>query len=127
MREARPRLEKLLRGIPALIEAESSFGHDAAYWMNGKEIAHFESDDILDVRLTRSLISAMRTELKSDPAVALRKSGSDWLAVKLRDAAAVDRAAQLVSLAADAHRPAPGTTAAPPPSAVDLALRRRFH
>ena len=124
---ARAELSRLLRDIPALVEAESSFGHASAYWMNGKEIAHFETDDVIDVRLTRSTISAMRTELKADPAVQLRRSGSDWLSVVLASAAAVERAAQLVCLAAQAHAPAPGTTAVPPPAGSELARRQRFH
>ena len=83
-------------------EMPSRFKDDDAYWLDGREIAHFEGDQVLDLRLTRSVISARRDALKSDPRVELR-SGSDWVTVTVgrADAAFLN---ELVQWAIDANR-----------------------
>jgi hypothetical protein len=94
--------------------------------VNGTQVANLD-DDALGLRLTRKVISAHRPRLKADARVDLRRSGSDWIIVRLSGPDAVDLAVELAELAAGAHRPPPGVTSTPPPTGADLARRRRFH
>lgn len=103
------------------------FGDDTAYWVNGKEIAHFEAPATIEVRLTKAGIREQRAALKSDSRVILRPSGADWLTVRFASAEDVDLILSLVQHAERAHRPPPGTIAKPPPTGPDLARRKRFH
>ena len=91
----------ILRG-GQVAEMPSRYKDDDAFWLDGREIAHFEGDQVLDLRLTRSVISARRATLKSDPRVELRP-GSDWVTVRVgrADAALLD---ELVQWAIDANR-----------------------
>jgi hypothetical protein len=121
------RLRRRLAGVEGLIESESMFAPNPAYWVNGKEVAHFEADGVIEIRLTRARIKARRPALKSDPRVHLRPSGADWITVRVSDAGDLDFVAELVDLARDAHLPPAGVTAKPPPTGAALARRRRFH
>jgi Family of unknown function (DUF5519) len=47
------RLREALCQVDGVIESESAFKDDLAFWVNGKEIAHFEGDHAIDIRLTR--------------------------------------------------------------------------
>jgi len=80
------------------------FKDDLAYWINGKEIALFESTDLIEIRLTREVVRRRRQEFKGDPRVDLRYSGSDWITVRF--STPHDRALvmELVEGAAAAHR-----------------------
>jgi len=96
--------------------------------VNGKEVAHFDADDVLGIRLTRGVIRERRAELQADPRVELRpSSSSDWLEVRIGKAADIEFVAGLVELAAGQHRPAEGEPAKLPPTGPDLERRRRFH
>ncbi|MEY2452600.1 MAG: hypothetical protein QOD92_2174 [Acidimicrobiaceae bacterium] len=127
MTTTRKALEGRLAEIAGVTISESMFGHGDAYWVNGKEVAHFEGPAAIEVRLTRSVISERRAMLKADERVDLRRSGADWITVRFatpEDAAFVS---ELVATAVDAHKPAAGTPAKPPPTGPDLERRRRFH
>jgi hypothetical protein len=120
-------LERRLAAIDGVSVSESMFGNGDAYWVNGKEIAHFEGVGVIEVRLTRVAIRERRPELKADPRVELRPSGADWITVRFdhdEDAAFVE---ELVTVATNAHRPPPGVEAKPPPTGADLKRRQRFH
>ena len=120
-------LEALLAAIDGVAVGESAFGSGDGYWAGGKEIAHFDAEDVVDIRLTRAEIRARRTDLRADARVTLRASSSaDWLEVRVCTADDVEFAAALVEIAAAAHRGAPGQVG-PPPRGADLARRRRFH
>jgi hypothetical protein len=95
--------------------------------VNDTEVAHFDGDDVVDLRLTRSVIRERRQELKADPRVTLRRSGSDWLQLRFQTVADVEFAVTLMEAAVAAHRPPGGVTAEPPPTGADLERRRRFH
>ena len=127
MTTSRRALKDQLASIDGVTVSESMFGHGDAYWVNGKEVAHFEAEAVIEVRLTKAVISARRAALKDDARVELRRSGADWITVRFRsddDAAFV---VELLTIAADAHKPPPGTPAKPPPAGPDLERRRRFH
>jgi hypothetical protein len=121
------KLRQALAAIDGIEESDSAFKDDIGYWVNGKEIAHFEGDRAIDIRLTRAVIRDRRAELKADARVRLRASGSDWLTVELAGADTTAFVLELVQAAVAAHRTAPGTIPAPPPSGAELARRRRFH
>jgi Luciferase len=103
-----------LTRIDGVLESGSRYKPDLAYWVNGTEIAHFESDRLLDVRLTRAVIRAHRSTLRTDPAVLLRPGSSDWITVDVGGPEGLARAVHLVELAAAAHRAPPGSTPRPP-------------
>lgn len=104
---------------------EGAFSPGPAIWVGTREVAHFDSDGALDVRLTKQLIRQRREEFKANPRVSLRGSGSDWLAVTIESPADVDFAFDLVALAVSQNL----ETAPPglPPSGSELERRRRFH
>ena len=122
-------LRKALRAVDGVIESPSAFGtdDDIAYWVNGKEIAHWAPDGSIDIRLTRAGISERRSELKADPRVILRKSGSDWVRVRCEARGDVAFVLELFEAAVAAHRAPAGQTPKPPPTGAKLESRRRFH
>jgi hypothetical protein len=82
MDTTRKDLAARLGAIDGVIVSESMFGSGAAYWCNGKEIAHVEPDGSVEVRLTRAVIRERRSEFKADDRVKLRPSGADWITVR---------------------------------------------
>lgn len=107
-RVKRSPLDRLLAKLAALDGvscAPSQFSDRPAYWVSGKEIAHVEGDGVsLDLRLTRAAISARRARLKADPRVTLRRSGGDWLELRMEAAGDVAFGLELCALAVAAHR-----------------------
>jgi hypothetical protein len=122
-------LRKAFRAVDGVLESPSALGtdEDIAYWVNGKEIAHWDRDGSIDIRLTRKGISGRRAELKADERVDLRRSGSDWVQVRCTSREDVALALDLFEAAVAAHAAPPGQTPKPPPTGADLARRRRFH
>lgn len=116
-----------LAKIAGVAVSDSMFGDGDAFWVNGKEIAHFEGAGVIELRLTKVEISARRAALKADDRVELRRSGADWITIRFRSHADAAFVAELVAVAADAHKPPAGTPAKPPPMGRDLERRRRFH
>jgi Family of unknown function (DUF5519) len=121
------RLQDALAGIDGVVESDSAFQEGLACWVNGTEIAHFEGEHAIDIRLSRGQIRARRDQLRADPRAILRSSSSDWLTVEFRSAADEDVVFELVRAAAAAHRPADGAPARLPPTGRSLARRKRFH
>jgi hypothetical protein len=120
-------LRRRLKALPGVVEGESMFGHVTAYWVNGKEVAHFETDTIVEIRLTKAEIGPRRGDLKADSRVTLRPSGADWLTVRFRSPEDLDIVVDLVTVAEKAHRPPAGAAAKAPPTGSELERRRRFH
>lgn len=120
-------LRDAMTELDDVVESPSMFKDDLAYWVNGKEIAHFEANGLIEIRLTRAVIRERRGELKVDPRVDLRYSGSDWIVVCYSSPQDLPFVVDLVEEAAAAHRPPPGVTPNPPPTGPDLERRRRFH
>jgi len=120
-------LAAALSRIDGVVEGESAFKAGPGFWLGGTEIAHFEGDGAIDLRLTRTQIKARRAHLLADPRVMLRRTSSDWLTVKYRTEADLQFVLGLAEVAAAAHRPPDGTPAREPPTGAALARRRRFH
>jgi hypothetical protein len=127
MRSVRNDLETRLGEIDGVIVSESMFRNGDGYWVNGQEIAHFERDDLIEVRLTREVIRKRRPAFKSDDRVELRPSGADWLTVRLNSRDDVVFVVDLVTIAAHAHQPPFGQAAEPPPAGEALRRRQLFH
>jgi len=90
-----------LRGITV---RQSKFGgHGEALWLGKVEIAHCHKGHA-DVRLTRQVVRELGDELRGDARIDLRRSGSDWILVRLRRSDDVDRALELVRRAIRATR-----------------------
>ncbi len=124
MDELRLELWKRLLEIPGIEEGENSFGIGTALWANGMQMANYRRDGGLEIRLSRPLISQMKTRLAADKRVALR-GNSDWAGFRFKSANDFDFLVEMAGLAAKVYLPKDGSTPAPPVSAAELA-RRRF-
>ena len=58
-----------LAAIKGVEVRKSRFKGTPAFWVGGTEIAHFDDDAVIDIRLTAPLIRAMRSDLRANPAV----------------------------------------------------------
>jgi hypothetical protein len=78
-----------------------------AFWVHGREVAHFEGDDVLELRLTRPVVRAERAALRGDPRFTLRPSASDWVELRVAPGDQADAADALAWFrrAVAAHRP----------------------
>ncbi|HEY3218021.1 MAG TPA: luciferase family protein [Candidatus Limnocylindria bacterium] len=82
-----------LRGVTV---RQSKFrGHGEALWLGKVEIGHCHNGQA-DIRLTRQVVRDLGDELRGDARIDLRRSGSDWILVRLRRGADVDRALELL-------------------------------
>lgn len=125
---SRQRLESRLRKIRNLDVGESAFGPGIGYWVNGKEILHFDQDDVIDLRLTRAEIRLRAAALRSDTRVQLRRSSAaDWLEIRLTGPDDVNFVVELVEVATAAHRQVDARSFKPPPTGSELERHRRFH
>ncbi|HEV8229335.1 MAG TPA: luciferase family protein [Candidatus Limnocylindria bacterium] len=90
-----------LRGVST---RKSRFGghHTTALWHREREIAHCH-DDQADVRLGRAVVKQLRDELSADARIDLRRPGTDWILVRLRRTADVERALELLRVAMRAN------------------------
>jgi luciferase-like monooxygenase len=70
-------------------------GHTDALWLGAREIAHCHNGQV-DVRLTRAVVRQLRDELRADARIDLRGPGYDWILVRVRTAADVERAIELL-------------------------------
>lgn len=121
----RAELIERLAALPGGELGEGAFAPGPAVWVGGREIAHFDSDDSLDVRLTRAVIRDRRGALKLDDRIVLRSSSSDWLEVRLQTPKDVDFAVSMVADAIAANLPT--APRRPPLRGEELERRRRFH
>ena len=121
------RLRGGLRKLDGVMESAGAFREGDAFWVNGKEIAHFHGEHAIELRLTKPEISARRGELRADPRVELRAGSSDWITVRFATMRDVAKVLDLAEVAAQAHRPPRGVPARPPPVGAALERRRRFH
>ena len=90
-----------LRGVT--VRRSKFRGHGEALWLGKVEIGHCHNDQA-DTRLTRQVVRELGDELRGDARIDLRRSGSDWILVRLRRTADVDRALELLRRAARATR-----------------------
>ena len=84
-----------LRGVRVRPSRFRGRGHTNALWLGTREIAHCHNGQV-DVRLTRPVVRELRDELRSDARIDLRGPGYDWILVRVRNVADVDRALELL-------------------------------
>ena len=92
-----------LRGVQIRPSRFRGRGHADALWLGTREIAHHHNGQV-DVRLTRAVVRELRDELRSDARIDLRGPGFDWILIRVRTAADVDRALELLRYAMRAAR-----------------------
>ena len=120
------RLRRALARLPGVTASESMFKDGYGFWVNGKEIAHFESERLVDIRLTSAEIRARKDRL--DPAVVRRRTpSSNWVVVDFSTREGYRLALDLAGRAAVIHAAPAGQAAAEPPTGSRLASLRRFH
>jgi Family of unknown function (DUF5519) len=110
--DARLQFMKRCAGIAGAALGEGAFSPGPAIRVGKREVAHFDGQDELDVRLTREAIRKRRPELRSDERVELRPGTSDWIRVRTKSKAEIDRAFELVREAVAANLPTASTSAA---------------
>ena len=98
-----PKLRSVFAGLRGVVERPSRFRDDTAYWVGGREIAHFDDAGVVDIRLTRKVISAHRA-LVDDARVHRHGRSSDWVDVTVSSEDDLPFLTELAALAADAHR-----------------------
>ena len=94
------------RGVALRPSRFKGRGHGAALWLGTREIAHCHNGQV-DVRLTRAVVRELRPELASDARIDLRGPGYDWILVRVRTPADVERALELLRHAMRAARTIP--------------------
>lgn len=105
--------------------SEGAFSPGPAVWVGKREVAHFDDDQTLDIRLTKKVIRSRRSSLGTDDRIVFRRNSSDWLEVRIESDADMEFALSLVedAITANLDTAAPG----PPPTGVELQRRRHFH
>src|SRR5947209_12614409 len=116
-------LERCCNETDGVVLGEGAFGPGSALWVGMREVAHFDDERTLDIRLTKAEIRRRRQKLKADERVTLRGSSSDWLECLVESHEDVEWAARLVVAAVEANL-SPAPKGLPPPGA-DLERRRR--
>jgi Family of unknown function (DUF5519) len=111
--------------LEAAVISDGAFTEGPAVWVGRREIAHFDADGMLDIRLTKASIRSRRAAFAVDDRISLRPGTSDWLELSLHTVGDVDFAVSLVEEAIAANLPTVKT--GPPPAGAELERRRRFH
>jgi hypothetical protein len=104
---------------------EGAFSPGPALWVGRREVAHFDGERTLDVRLTKAAIRSRRAELTGDERVTLRPGGSDWLEVSVESDDDIGWATRIVLDAVAANLSTAPTGL--PSTGAELERRRRFH
>jgi Family of unknown function (DUF5519) len=96
---------KRCAGIAGAALGEGAFSPGPAIRVGKREVAHFDGQNEVDVRLTKEAIRRRRPELQSDERVELRPGTSDWIRVRMKSKADGDRAFELIRDAVAANLP----------------------
>jgi luciferase-like monooxygenase len=88
------RLREALSRLPEVVHGHSRFGshHNQAWSVSGREFAHLHADDLLDLRLPRSI----QVSLRGEPLAHLRESSSEWVEFEFHSTLDVERLVTLV-------------------------------
>ncbi len=86
-----------------LTERRSRYGDKPALFSAGREIAHLEAPDVIDLRITRSGWTQVRERFGHDAAVRRDPSRRDWIELHLQSAADLGRLGELLAIAVAAN------------------------
>ena len=80
---AKAELETRLLEPQGLNRRSSRFGHSRAYFVADREIAHFQGDGRMDVRLTRERIRELKAQGRLEARIRTRGPSADRLTVRV--------------------------------------------
>jgi Family of unknown function (DUF5519) len=80
-------------------ERRSRYGDKPAVYIDGREVAHLEAPQIIDLRITRQGWSRVKGEYGSDPAVFRDPSRPDWIELRPHSPQDLERLAGLLAVA----------------------------
>lgn len=78
-------------------ERRSRFGHEVAFFYEGREFLHLHGTKEADIRLGQAAVEELRERLSTDSRVRLRDGSSDWVVVNLSRPADVELVLELVT------------------------------
>jgi hypothetical protein len=84
-------------------EGRSRYGDKSALFAGTREIAHLEPDGSIDLRITRAGWAQAKTDFATDPVVRHDPARRDWIELRPRSAADLDRVAPLLTIATTAN------------------------
>jgi Family of unknown function (DUF5519) len=84
-------------------EGRSRYADKPALFAGSREIAHLEADGSIDLRVTRAGWAQARVDFAADPAVRRDPARRDWIELRPRSAADLDRLVPLLAIAAAAN------------------------
>lgn len=87
----------------AAVEASSRFADKPALFVAEREIAHYDGDGVVDVRVTAEGWDDLPEEVREDPTVR-RQRRRDWAEVHLTEPAELDRLGPLIAAAVEHNR-----------------------
>jgi Family of unknown function (DUF5519) len=91
-------LKARILSLAGVEERKSRWGDRAAYWIASREFSHFQSEDLLDIRVGRKTLRMMQ-EIGLDPRLVPSTHVSDWIHFWLGKPNDVNDAFELVKLA----------------------------
>jgi Family of unknown function (DUF5519) len=80
-------------------ELRSRYGDKPAVYIEGREVAHLEAPQIIDLRITRQGWSRLKAQYASDPAVYRDPSRKDWIELRPHTLKDLARLADLLATA----------------------------
>ena len=93
-----------LEKIPDIEQLPSKIAGGSAIFFKGKEVAHFHSNNKIDIRLTKSVIKAEGLEHPADSIFHTgRKPGSHWIELSFRTTSQMIEIVRLFKLALEQY------------------------
>jgi Family of unknown function (DUF5519) len=84
-------------------EGRSRYGDKPALFAGRREIAHLEPDGSIDLRVTRTGWAQAEAGFAADPAVRRQPARRDWIELRPRSPADIERLAPLLAIATAAN------------------------
>lgn len=85
-------------------EGRSRYGDKPALFSGRREIAHLEPDGTIDLRITHAGWARVRDVFAADPAVQRDPGRRDWIELRVRGMADLERIATLLAIAVTGNR-----------------------
>jgi hypothetical protein len=85
-------------------QRRSRYSDRPALFLNGREIAHVDGSGGIDLRVSSGGWSQLADEYAADPAIARDPARRDWIELRLRSRADLERLAGVLAVAVAANR-----------------------
>ena len=99
-----PLLEAKILTLKGVWKKRSRWMDKDAFYIGQREFAHFQRNDQIDVRLTRSYQRKYSRLIRGDRRVGFRSNPSEWIQIQFRTHADVEYAFRIISLALNANK-----------------------